>query len=81
MFTIFSFFPTSNYLEIDVDISSSRAAGTIFGIVRSALTSLILDLAFVLEAQAQNELPEQILGGIRLFHVDIDTLVLSLPVV
>lgn len=67
-------------MEVDVDIGSSRAAGTIFGVVRGSVTNLVLDLAFVLEGQALAELPEQILCGIRLFHFDLDAIYPTLPI-
>ena len=34
--------------------------------------SLVVDLAFVIEAQTADELPEQVLGGARLCHISLD---------
>lgn len=40
--------------------------------MQSCCKSLVLDLAFVLQAEAEDELPERVLGCLRLDHVNLD---------
>ncbi|XP_074364798.1 protein ENHANCED DISEASE RESISTANCE 2-like isoform X2 [Apium graveolens] len=58
-----------NFLEIDVDIGSSSVARSVIGLVLGYVTSLIVDLAILIEGQEEEELPEYILGTVRLSHV------------
>jgi hypothetical protein len=60
------------YLEVDVDIGSSSVAAGVIRIVRGASRSLVVDLAFVLEGQAEADLPERPLATARLMCVDLD---------
>lgn len=59
-----------NFMEIDVDIGSSMMANAIVHLAFGNVTSLTVDLAFVLEGQTSNELPERILGAIRFANLD-----------
>lgn len=61
---------TSQYLEIDIDISANSTANYITGMVRGATTGLVIDMGFVLEGTSLWELPECLLGAIRLNHLD-----------
>ncbi|DAZ98422.1 TPA: hypothetical protein N0F65_000136 [Lagenidium giganteum] len=61
-----------NYFEVDIDISSNSVANTVVGMVQGVTKSLVVDLAFLLEAQSEDELPENILGTVRLQHVSLD---------
>ncbi len=38
-----------NYIEVDVDVGSSRSAANVVGLVQGALKSLVIDLAVLLE--------------------------------
>ncbi|KAJ0741115.1 putative START domain, protein ENHANCED DISEASE RESISTANCE 2, START-like domain superfamily [Helianthus annuus] len=62
-----------NFLEIDVDIGSSSVARSIIGLVLGYVTSLVVDLAVLIEGREENELPEYILGTVRLNRVKLDT--------
>ncbi|KAM0026202.1 putative START domain, protein ENHANCED DISEASE RESISTANCE 2, START-like domain superfamily [Helianthus debilis subsp. tardiflorus] len=62
-----------NFLEIDVDIGSSSVARSIIGLVLGYVTSLVVDLAVLIEGREENELPEYILGTVRLNRVRLDT--------
>lgn len=66
---------------MDVDVGSSYAGATIFNVVKGSIKSLVIDLAFLLEGQAVSELPEQILTGVRIFHVDLDTIFKQVPII
>eukprot|EP00727_Mastigamoeba_balamuthi_P009703 m51a1_g5355 putative af436836_1 at5g35180 t25c13_60 (491) ;mRNA; r:476809-478741 len=60
------------YCEVDADVASSYAATAVFGAVKGSLRSLVLELAFVVEGQREDELPEHILGAVRVDHLDLD---------
>ncbi|KAL7589942.1 hypothetical protein Lser_V15G37913 [Lactuca serriola] len=64
-----------NFLEIDVDIGSSSVARSVIGIVLGYVTSLVVDLAILIEGREEKELPEYILGTVRLNKVKLDTAV------
>ncbi|KAL3840706.1 hypothetical protein ACJIZ3_025297 [Penstemon smallii] len=64
-----------NFLEIDVDIGSSSVARSIVGLVLGYVTSIVVDLAIVIEAKEVEELPEYILGTVRLNRVQLDSAV------
>lgn len=66
------YFKGDNYFEVDVDISSNSVANTVVGMVQGVTKSLVVDLAFLLEAQTEEELPENILGGVRLQNISLD---------
>uniref|UniRef100_H3H2G7 START domain-containing protein n=1 Tax=Phytophthora ramorum TaxID=164328 RepID=H3H2G7_PHYRM len=61
-----------NYFEVDIDISSNSVANTVVGMVQGVTKSLVVDMAFLLEAQSDEELPEIILGAVRMQHVSLD---------
>ncbi|XP_078443186.1 ENHANCED DISEASE RESISTANCE protein (DUF1336) [Wolffia australiana] len=58
-----------NFLEIDVDIGSSSVARSIIGLVLGYVTSLVVDLAILIEAKEDSELPEYVLGTVRLYRL------------
>ncbi|KAL1553748.1 protein ENHANCED DISEASE RESISTANCE 2-like isoform X1 [Salvia divinorum] len=64
-----------NFLEIDVDIGSSSVARGVISLVLGYVTSIVVDLAIVIEAKEEVELPEFILGTVRLNRVQLDTAV------
>ncbi|KAJ7968654.1 protein ENHANCED DISEASE RESISTANCE 2 [Quillaja saponaria] len=64
-----------NFLEIDVDIGSSSVARGVISLVLGYVTSIVVDLAILIEAKEEAELPEYILGTVRLNRVRLDTAV------
>ncbi|XP_031479449.1 protein ENHANCED DISEASE RESISTANCE 2 [Nymphaea colorata] len=64
-----------NFLEIDVDIGSSSVARGIISLVLGYVTSLVIDLAVLIEAKEENELPEHILGTVRLNKIKVESAV------
>ncbi|KAK4566640.1 hypothetical protein RGQ29_002771 [Quercus rubra] len=52
-----------NFLEVDVDIGSSMVASAIVHLAIGYITTLTVDLAFLIESQTESELPERILGA------------------
>ena len=65
------FFASDGISEVDVDCNSSPAAGRIVSLVKSYSRELTVDLVFVIEAQAADELPEHVLGATRIHRVDL----------
>ena len=60
---------TDTYLEIDIDLTTSRIANGIWSVVQQYAESLVVDLAFVIECQHMTELPENLLASVRFHHV------------
>nr|QTC20866.1 apostart [Poa pratensis] len=58
------------YLEVDVDIGSSAVANGVLGLVFGVVTTLVVDMAFLIQANTYDELPEQVIGAARLAHVE-----------
>ncbi|CAM0945067.1 unnamed protein product [Alopecurus aequalis] len=65
-----SYLRQDNFLEIDVDIGSSSVARSIIGLVLGYVTSIVVDLGILIEAKEEKELPEYILGTVRLNRVN-----------
>ncbi|XP_010258526.1 PREDICTED: protein ENHANCED DISEASE RESISTANCE 2-like [Nelumbo nucifera] len=59
------YFIGENYIEVDVDIGASMVANAIVHLAFGYITTLTVDLAFLIESQTQSELPERILGAVR----------------
>lgn len=59
-----------NCLEIDVDIGSSSVARSIINLVLGHVTSLVVDMAVLIEGKEESELPEYLLGTVRVSRVD-----------
>jgi len=62
-----------NYLEIDVDIAYSGIASTVVHLALSSVTSVCVDMAFVVESQSDEELPERLVGAIRIQHIELSS--------
>lgn len=59
------------YIELDVDIGSSSVAKGVVNLVLSYLSNLVIELAFLIQANTEEELPECLLGTCRLMNLDI----------
>ncbi|KAL6548797.1 hypothetical protein OROGR_008563 [Orobanche gracilis] len=62
-----------NFIEVDIDIGSSMVAKAVVHLAFGYLTTLTVDLAFVIESQTEYELPERILGAVRFSELDVDS--------
>jgi hypothetical protein len=60
------------YMEVGIDCNSSPSAGRVVSLVKSHAPALVIDLAFIVEARASDELPERVLGCGRLMHISLD---------
>ncbi|XP_024317775.1 protein ENHANCED DISEASE RESISTANCE 2 isoform X1 [Brachypodium distachyon] len=65
-----SYVRAPGYLEVDVDIGSSAVANGVLGLVFGVVTTLVVDMAFLIQANTYDELPEQVIGAARLAHVE-----------
>ncbi|KAL5724656.1 Protein ENHANCED DISEASE RESISTANCE 2 [Ranunculus cassubicifolius] len=65
----------SKYLEIDVDIGSSTVANGVLGLVCGVITTLVVDMAFLVQANSVDELPERLIGAVRVSHVELSSAV------
>ncbi|KAI3793753.1 hypothetical protein L1987_36375 [Smallanthus sonchifolius] len=68
-----------NYLEMDVDVGSSECARGVAGKTFSCFSSLIMEIAFVIQATTRDELPEHLLGACRLSNLDVSKAVWANP--
>ena len=65
------FFRGKNYLELDVNISSSSAARGLSGMMLPTMKKVSIIFAFTLEGRCDKELPEELLGAISVTNVDV----------
>ncbi|KAI8466835.1 MAG: hypothetical protein J3K34DRAFT_52796 [Monoraphidium minutum] len=67
------FFVGPNYLEVDMDVHSyAYLARKAFNSFHSRLKSVVWENAFVLQGNAAEELPEQVLGCGRIYRTDLE---------
>ncbi|KAH9607830.1 hypothetical protein KSS87_007027 [Heliosperma pusillum] len=62
-----------NYLEIDVDLSSSKIAGAMVHLALGYVTTVSVDMGFVVEAQNEEELPERLIGAVRICQMEMNS--------
>jgi hypothetical protein len=60
-----------DFLECDLDIGNSSAtARRIVSVCRRYMSALTVDIGFVIEGKTADELPEEMMGSIRIHEVD-----------
>ncbi|XP_071732926.1 protein ENHANCED DISEASE RESISTANCE 2-like [Rutidosis leptorrhynchoides] len=67
-----NYFRGANYLELDVDVGSSTVARGVVNLVLGYLNNLVVEMAFLIQANTEDELPESLLGTCRLSHMDTE---------
>ncbi|KAL3838327.1 hypothetical protein ACJIZ3_022918 [Penstemon smallii] len=65
-----NYFRGKNYLELDVDVGSSTVARGVVSLVLGYLNNLVIEMAFLIQGNTPEELPEFLLGTCRLNHLD-----------
>lgn len=60
-----------NYLEIDVDIGSSAIANAVLHLALGYVTAVTIDMGFVVEGQTAEELPERLIGAVRIAQMEM----------
>lgn len=66
------YFRRSNYFELDLDVSSSTTAQYVGGLAQSWASYLEMDLYLTIQGEAEDELPEKILGGLAFKQLNLD---------
>jgi hypothetical protein len=66
------YFRGRNYVEVDVDVSSSVVAFNIVSLCRGYARQLVVDMGICFEGREESELPEGVLGVVRLTRVDME---------
>ena len=61
-----------NCIEMTGDVGSSTVAGKIISLVKKQCEKLVVDMTFLLQGDSGDELPESVLGGVRISHCDMD---------
>ncbi|XVF29398.1 hypothetical protein REPUB_Repub15cG0117700 [Reevesia pubescens] len=64
---------SENFFEVDIDIGSSMVASAIVHLAFGYITTLTVDLAFLIESQTESELPERLLGAVRFSELNPDS--------
>ncbi|KAL6524218.1 hypothetical protein OROMI_031313 [Orobanche minor] len=62
-----------NYLEIDVDIGSSAIATAVLRLALGCVTAVTVDMGFLVEAQREDELPERLIGAVRICQMEMNS--------
>ncbi|XP_028799056.1 protein ENHANCED DISEASE RESISTANCE 2-like [Neltuma alba] len=62
-----------NYLEIDIDIGSSAIANAILHLALGYVTSVTIDMGFLVESQTEDELPERLIGAVRVCQMEMSS--------
>ncbi|XP_064957773.1 protein ENHANCED DISEASE RESISTANCE 2-like isoform X3 [Musa acuminata AAA Group] len=65
-----NYFHGTNYLELGIDIGSSTVARGVVSLVLGYLSNLVIEMAFLIQGNTEEELPEFLLGTCRLNHLD-----------
>ncbi|KAL5699658.1 hypothetical protein ACHQM5_030532 [Ranunculus cassubicifolius] len=68
-----NYYRGDNYLEIDVDIGSSTIASAILHLALKYVTAVSIDMGFLIESQTDDELPEKLLGAVRIAHMEMSS--------
>ncbi|KAK6138090.1 hypothetical protein DH2020_028180 [Rehmannia glutinosa] len=72
-----NYFRGKNYLELGIDIGSSTVARGVVSLVLGYLNNLVIEMAFLVQANTPEELPEHLIGTCRLNHLDVSKSVLA----
>jgi len=64
----------SNYFEIVIDVTQSAMAGSLVKLMIGYAKRLVIDLSFLIEGQSEDELPEELIGGLRFSRIDLVTM-------
>ncbi|XP_008367239.2 protein ENHANCED DISEASE RESISTANCE 2-like isoform X2 [Malus domestica] len=73
------YFRGKNYLELGVDVGSSTVARGVVNLVLGYLNNLVIEMAFLIQANTEEELPEVLLGTCRINQLDASKSVLVKP--
>jgi Protein ENHANCED DISEASE RESISTANCE 2, C-terminal len=62
----------ADFLQVDLDVvgSAGRAAKKIVGVCRRYMSLMTVDIGFVIEGRVAGELPEEMMGAVRIHECD-----------
>lgn len=60
-------------MEVDIDVGSSSVASSVVGLVMGVTKKVVVDMGIVLQGNVADELPERLLGTMRLQNIDLST--------
>ncbi|CAM9437959.1 unnamed protein product, partial [Discosporangium mesarthrocarpum] len=66
------YFRGRGFMETDIDIGSSLVAYNATSVAMGCATSLVVDLGFGIQGQTEGELPEVLIGSVRLNHLNLE---------
>lgn len=72
-----NYFRGQKYLEVDVDIGSSTVANGVLGLVLGVVTTLVVDMAFLVQGNSMEELPEHLIGAVRVSRLELSSAVVQ----
>ncbi len=65
------FFSRPGIFELDLDINSSTIASNSVSLAQSHSKKLTVDMGVTIQGENKNELPESLIGAVRLAHLDL----------
>ncbi|OMO70969.1 hypothetical protein COLO4_28423 [Corchorus olitorius] len=65
--------------KVEIDVGSSTVARGVANLVLGYLNNLVVEMAFVIQGNTQEELPESLLGTCRLNHLDVSKAPPAMP--
>ncbi|CBN79393.1 conserved unknown protein [Ectocarpus siliculosus] len=65
------YFRRPGYFEVDIDVGSSTLASNATHLAGGYAKNLVLDLAFALQGESEDELPERLIGSARIVRPDL----------
>jgi len=63
------------YFEVDIDIGSSAVANSVVRFVFGYARYIVVDMAYLIQGNTEAELPEELLGTLRVAHLDLSAAV------
>eukprot|EP00850_Spirogloea_muscicola_P014515 SM000105S13860 [mRNA] locus=s105:131278:138194:+ [translate_table: standard] len=74
-----TYYRRPGYLEIDVNIGSSTVANGVLGLVFGYITNLVVDMAFLVQSNTHEELPERLIAAVRISKLQLQAAVSPPP--
>lgn len=68
-----------NYFEVDIDTGSWPILSALVRLMLEYSRNLTVDIGYVIEAREEDELPERLIGGVRLCHMEVSSAFVVAP--
>ncbi len=65
------YFKRPGVFELDIDLHSSTIASNAVSLAKSHSKSIVVDMAVTIQGENEDELPESLVGAVRLDHLDL----------